>query len=70
MEESSYIAFINSNKMSNNNNNQSQPVQTPPAPTNTQAAQPAPPPLEFIGVNTSANVEMFKGGSGQPLETK
>jgi hypothetical protein len=51
-----------------NNTSQSQPVQPTPAPTNTQTTQP--PPLEFIGVNTSANVEMFKGGSGQPLETK
>jgi hypothetical protein len=58
--------------MSDTNNSQSQPAQTTqtPAPAIAPVTAPAQPQMEFIGINTSANVEMFKGGTGAPLETK
>jgi len=55
------------------NNNQTQQPQPTTAQATSQATQQpaqAPAPLEFIGINTSASTEMFKGGSGAALTTK
>jgi hypothetical protein len=48
-------------------NNQSQQQQPTPTQTTSQATQqniPAQPPLEFINIETSRSVEMFKGSTG------